>query len=46
MNATGEHFTFEQQYEWLGFTARERIFEVLDEVTKIATCRSMCSPTT
>ena len=32
VNATGEHFTFEQQYEWLGFTARERIFEVLDEV--------------
>ena len=32
VNATGEHFTFAQQYEWLGFTARERIFALLDEI--------------
>jgi phosphatidylserine/phosphatidylglycerophosphate/cardiolipin synthase-like enzyme len=32
INATGEQFTFEQQYEWLGFTARKLILELLDEV--------------
>jgi phosphatidylserine/phosphatidylglycerophosphate/cardiolipin synthase-like enzyme len=32
VNAAGEHFTFEDQYEWLGFTARGRIFEILKEV--------------
>ncbi len=32
MNAQGEKFTFAQEFEWLGFTARERIFDVLDEV--------------
>lgn len=31
-NADGDEFTFEQQYEWLGFTARDRIFELLSEV--------------
>ena len=31
-NASGETFTFQQQYEWLGFTARQRIFEILNEV--------------
>jgi phosphatidylserine/phosphatidylglycerophosphate/cardiolipin synthase-like enzyme len=25
-------FTYADEYEWLGFTARERIFEILDEV--------------
>src|SRR5262249_20612516 len=33
-NAAGEHFTFAQQYDWLGFTARQRIFELLDEVAE------------
>lgn len=32
VNAAGEHFTYAQQYEWLGFTARERIFALLDRV--------------
>jgi hypothetical protein len=32
VNAKGEHFTFDDEYEWLGFTARERVFELLDEV--------------
>jgi hypothetical protein len=32
VNAAGEHYTFEQEYEWLGFTARTRIFDVLNEV--------------
>lgn len=33
-NAKGEKFTFEQEYEWLGFTARDRIYELLDRVIK------------
>jgi hypothetical protein len=31
-NAKGEEYTFEDQYQWLGFTARQRVVEVLDEV--------------
>jgi phosphatidylserine/phosphatidylglycerophosphate/cardiolipin synthase-like enzyme len=31
-NAQGEQFTYAQAYEWLGFTAREKIFAVLGEV--------------
>ena len=31
-NAKGEEFTYQQAYEWLGFTAREKIFAVLNEV--------------
>ena len=31
-NAKGEQFTYRQAYDWLGFTARERIFELLNEV--------------
>ena len=31
-NAKGEEYTFAEEYEWLGFTARERIFELLDDV--------------
>jgi phosphatidylserine/phosphatidylglycerophosphate/cardiolipin synthase-like enzyme len=33
-NAHGEKFTFQDEYEWLGFTAREKIFALLDEVVK------------
>lgn len=32
VNATGETFTYETEYEWLGFSARAMIFELLDEV--------------
>jgi hypothetical protein len=32
INSTGQKFTFKEEYEWLGFTARERIFELLNEV--------------
>ncbi|MGH6881919.1 MAG: phospholipase D-like domain-containing protein, partial [Hypericibacter sp.] len=32
VNAMGEHFTFEDEYAWLGFTAREKIFGLLNEV--------------
>src|SRR6185369_18021071 len=39
VNAAGEHFTFAQEYEWLGFTAREKIFALLDEVVKNANLR-------
>ena len=31
-NAKGQEYTFEDQYQWLGFTARQRITELLDEV--------------
>ncbi len=39
VNAQGEHFTFEDQYEWLGFTAREKIFDLLNLVLKDKTLR-------
>jgi hypothetical protein len=31
-NAAGEQYTFADEYAWLGLTARERIFEFLNEV--------------
>jgi len=31
-NAKGEKFTFQDEYEWLGFTARTKIFDLLNEV--------------
>ena len=31
-NAKGDEFTFAQEYDWLGFTAREKIFAMLNEV--------------
>jgi hypothetical protein len=31
-NAQGEKFTFQDEYEWLGFTARTKIFDLLNEV--------------
>ena len=31
-NAAGERYTYAQEYGWLGSTARERIFAVLEEV--------------
>jgi hypothetical protein len=31
-NAAGEQYTFADEYEWLGFTAREKIFAILAEV--------------
>ncbi len=32
VDAQGNRYTFAEQYEWLGFTARERVFALLDEV--------------
>jgi hypothetical protein len=32
VNAAGEHFKYADEYEWLGFTAREKIFALLNEV--------------
>ncbi len=32
VNASGEAFTYETEYEWLGFSAREMVFDLLDEV--------------
>jgi len=31
-NAKGDKYTFLDEYQWLGFTARQRIFELLNEV--------------
>jgi len=31
-NPDGEEFTYAEEYEWLGFTARKTIFALLDEV--------------
>jgi len=31
-NKAGQNFTFEQEYDWSGYTARERIFGVLNEI--------------
>ncbi len=36
VNASGEKYTFEDAYAWLGFTAREQIFALLDEVVNDA----------
>jgi phosphatidylserine/phosphatidylglycerophosphate/cardiolipin synthase-like enzyme len=33
-DAHGNRYTFADEYEWLGFTAREKIFALLDEVSK------------
>jgi hypothetical protein len=32
VDGTGQKYTFADEYQWLGFTAREQIFEILDEV--------------
>ncbi|MDR1988648.1 MAG: phospholipase D-like domain-containing protein [Acidobacteriaceae bacterium] len=33
-NAAGQHYTYADEYAWMGFTARDRIFALLDEVKK------------
>ncbi|HEY0322645.1 MAG TPA: phospholipase D-like domain-containing protein [Pyrinomonadaceae bacterium] len=33
-NSAGEEYTFAEEYEWLGFTAREKIFDLANEVLK------------
>lgn len=38
-NATGTDFTYEEAYEWLGFTARGLIHDVLDEAIADASCK-------
>lgn len=37
-NAKGEKFTYEQAYDWLGFTARRLITDMLDEAIGDANC--------
>jgi phosphatidylserine/phosphatidylglycerophosphate/cardiolipin synthase-like enzyme len=36
-NAGGEKYTFADEYQWLGFTAREQVFELLNELSQDAT---------
>ena len=31
-NGAGQSFTYEQEYEWSGFTAREKVFGILEDV--------------
>ena len=33
-NDKGQSYTFTEEYEWLGFTARQKILALLDEVVK------------
>ena len=39
VNAKGERYTYADEYRWLGFTAREKIFALLDEVAATKTLR-------
>ncbi len=32
VNAKGEHFTYQAEYGWLGFTARDRVFGLVSDV--------------
>jgi hypothetical protein len=38
-NAAGKQFTFADEYRWMGYTAREKVFDILDEVAKSRTLR-------
>ena len=38
-NAEGDEFTFRDEYEWSGFTARDRIFEIVQAVVDSKTLR-------
>ena len=38
-NAEGRAFTFADEYEWLGFTARQKIFDIVNDVLKSKTLR-------
>lgn len=38
-NAEGQPFTFADEYEWLGFTAREQIFDLVNDVLTSKTLR-------
>jgi hypothetical protein len=38
-NAAGQSYTFADEYAWLGFTAGEKVFEILDEVVKTKSLR-------
>src|SRR5262245_10709484 len=32
INSAGQHYTFLDEYEWMGFTARKKIFAILQEI--------------
>lgn len=38
-NAYGEQYSYEDEYEWLGYTARQKIFDLLDDVASSKTLR-------
>jgi hypothetical protein len=39
ISQSGEAYTYEQEYEWLGFTARTKIFDLLNEVVAAKSLR-------
>jgi phosphatidylserine/phosphatidylglycerophosphate/cardiolipin synthase-like enzyme len=39
VNAQGEHYTYEDEYQWLGFTARTRVFDLLNDVASTPSLR-------
>lgn len=39
INAQGVKYTYTDEYKWLGFTAREQIFELMNDVLKNASLR-------
>jgi hypothetical protein len=38
-NAAGQQFSFADEYRWMGYTAREKVFGILDDVAKTRTLR-------
>ncbi len=38
-NAYGEQYSYEDEYKWLGYTARQKIFDLLDDVASSKTLR-------
>jgi phosphatidylserine/phosphatidylglycerophosphate/cardiolipin synthase-like enzyme len=38
-NAKGESYTYRDEYAWLGYTARDRIFELINQVTATKSLR-------
>jgi hypothetical protein len=38
-NAAGQQFSFADEYRWMGYTAREKVFDILNDVAKSRTLR-------
>jgi hypothetical protein len=44
-NSDGKDYTFAEEYEWLGFTARDKVLEVANGVLQNENLTFTCSPT-